>query len=300
MHRSQLKTRARLGPNRSAEMPAGDRRRLDIGSPEPRLRLELVVPVLNEEQALADSIHELHGELESLLGRDFRLTIADNGSTDGTARIGRDLEAQIDEIRFVRLDERGRGRALKTVWSASEANVVGYTNVDLSTDLAALPALLDPLFAGTADIAIGSRLSTGASLTRCPKREFISRAYNVILRFGLSSSIRGAQCGFKAARTSAISDILPVVEDSGWFFDTELLVLAERAGRTIPHIRQVLSGRRVEDRTRHWTGPSNCEIHRACPPRRDQRLQSAGSERRGLQGDAAPPVRARSHCDPCQ
>jgi glycosyltransferase involved in cell wall biosynthesis len=132
--------------------------------------------------------------------------------------------------------EKGRGRALRSAWLASDAAIVAYMDVDLSTDLAALSPLLDPIAAGQADIAIGSRLASGARVTRSPQRECISRSYNLVLRAVLQTRFRDAQCGFKAMRRDVARKLLPMVRDEGWFFDTELLVLGQRAGLRIREI----------------------------------------------------------------
>src|SRR4029450_3626401 len=125
---------------------------------------------------------------------------------------------------------KGRGRALRAVWTASDAAVVAYMDVDLSTDLQALPPLVGPLVSGDSDIAIGTRLSRGARVVRGPRRELVSRGYNLLLRATLATRFSDAQCGFKAVRADAARALLPLVRDTAWFFDTELLVLAERAG----------------------------------------------------------------------
>src|SRR5690606_31468902 len=127
------------------------------------------------------------------------------------------------EVEVRHLDLKGRGRALNAVWSTSDAPVVAYMDVDLSTDLAALAPLVAPLISGHSDVAIGSRLACGARVVRGPKREFISRCYNLILRGALAAKFTDAQCGFKAIRSDVARQLLPLVEDTGWFFDTELL-----------------------------------------------------------------------------
>ena len=165
-----------------------------------------------------------------------RITIADNASTDGTWRIACALAAELDGVACVRLDQKGRGRALHHVWSASDAAVLAYMDVDLSTDLAALLPLVAPLVSGHSDLAIGTRLARGANVVRGPKREVISRAYNRILHTALGTRFSDAQCGFKAIRADRARLLLPLVKDRGWFFDTELLVLAERAGFRIHEV----------------------------------------------------------------
>jgi putative flippase GtrA len=190
--------------------------------------LDVVIPVHNEEVALAGSVARVHEHL-STLPYSFRITIADNASTDGTALVAHRLSHEYDEVRAVYLAEKGRGRALKQVWSASGSQVLVYMDVDLSTDLNAFLPLVAPLLSGHSDLAIGSRLTRGARTLRGPKREIISRGYNLLLRGTLRAGFSDAQCGFKAIRSDVAHELLPLVEDTSWFFDTELLVLAERA-----------------------------------------------------------------------
>jgi putative flippase GtrA len=215
-------------PNQAARAPVGP------GSTTPVL--DVVVPVYNEERDLERSVRRLHAHLSGTFPYRFRITIADNASTDSTLAVARALAAEFDEVEAVHLDEKGRGRALRAVWSASDAPVLAYLDVDLSTDLAALLPLVAPLVSGHSDIAIGTRLSRGSRVVRGPKRELISRSYNLILRSALAARFSDAQCGFKAIRRDVAHRLLPLVEDTGWFFDTELLVLAERAGLRIHEV----------------------------------------------------------------
>jgi glycosyltransferase involved in cell wall biosynthesis len=198
--------------------------------------VDVVVPVFNEEADLRPSVTRLHAFLAAELPYGFRVTIADNASTDGTWAEAQALEAELEHVRAVHLDAKGRGRALKAVWSASDASVLAYMDVDLSTDLRALLPLVAPLISGHSDLAIGTRLSRSSRVVRGPKRELISRGYNLILRGALSASFSDAQCGFKAIRAAVARDLLPLVEDVNWFFDTELLVLAQRAGLRIHEV----------------------------------------------------------------
>jgi putative flippase GtrA len=198
--------------------------------------VEIVIPVHNEERDLRPSVQRLHAYLAQRFPLSVRITIADNASTDGTAAIARALAAELPGVRFVHLDQKGRGRALRQVWSTSDATVLSYMDVDLSTDLAALLPLVAPLLSGHSDVAIGSRLSRSARVTRGPRREIISRCYNLILRTTLGARFSDAQCGFKAIRADRAAELLPLVEDAGWFFDTELLVLAEAAGMRIHEV----------------------------------------------------------------
>jgi putative flippase GtrA len=198
--------------------------------------VEVVVPVHNEQRVLRASVTRLHRYLEETFPFAYRITIADNASTDATWALARQLAARLPRVRAVRLDAKGRGRALRHVWSRSDADVLAYTDVDLSTDLAALLPLVAPLVTGHSDLAIGTRLGRGARIVRGPKRELLSRGYNLLLRATLHTRFSDAQCGFKAIRADAARALLPLVEDRDWFFDTELLVLAERAGLRVHEV----------------------------------------------------------------
>ncbi|RZT84533.1 GtrA-like protein [Pseudonocardia sediminis] len=209
---------------------------LPVPGPRDRTVLDIVVPVFNEETDLEPSVRRLLDHLRESFPYSFRITIADNASTDDTPVIARRLSAALPEVRTVRLDRKGRGRALREVWSASDAEVLAYCDVDLSTDLNAVLPLVAPLVSGHSDLAIGTRLGRGSRVVRGAKREFISRSYNLILRGALSARFSDAQCGFKAIRSDVARELLPLVEDTGWFFDTELLVLAERAGMRIHEV----------------------------------------------------------------
>ncbi|MGW4567645.1 glycosyltransferase [Streptomyces sp. NPDC004561] len=204
----------------------------DAGTPV----LDVVIPVYNEEKDLQPCVRRLHEHLTRTFPYAFRITVADNASTDTTPLVAARLAAEIPEVTNFRLEQKGRGRALRTVWSASEAPILAYMDVDLSTDLNALLPLVAPLISGHSDLAIGSRLARASRVVRGPKREFISRAYNLILRGSLQARFSDAQCGFKAIRRDVAQVLLPLVEDTGWFFDTELLVLAERAGLRIHEV----------------------------------------------------------------
>jgi putative flippase GtrA len=201
-----------------------------------RVVLDVTVPVFNEQGDLETSVRRLHAHLRAHVPYSFRITIADNASTDATPVIAAALARELAEVTSVRLAEKGRGRALRAVWEASDARVLAYCDVDLSTDLAALLPLVAPLLSGHSDLAIGTRLSRGSRVVRGAKRELISRCYNLLLRGTLQAGFSDAQCGFKAIRADVARRLLPLVEDTGWFFDTELLVLAERAGLRIHEV----------------------------------------------------------------
>jgi glycosyltransferase involved in cell wall biosynthesis len=199
-------------------------------------QVEIVVPVFSEEAALGRSIRRLHDFLTASFPFTWRIVIADNASTDTTPALARALGRELRGVSYLRLDDKGRGRALRAAWSASRADVVTYMDVDLSTDLRALLPLVAPLLSGHSDVAIGTRLASGSRVVRGPKRELISRSYNVILRTALRARFTDAQCGFKAVRREALPGLLSEIRDNGWFFDTELLVLAQRRGLRIHEV----------------------------------------------------------------
>jgi glycosyltransferase involved in cell wall biosynthesis/putative flippase GtrA len=198
--------------------------------------LDIVIPVHNEERDLEPCVRRLHAYLGDELPYAFRITVAENASTDGTAGIAQRLADELPGVRLLALPEPGRGRALRTAWLSSDAPVLVYMDVDLSTDLAALLPLVAPLISGHSDLAIGTRLARSSRVVRGAKREIISRSYNLLLRGALATRLSDAQCGFKAIRADVAARLLPLVEDTGWFFDTELLVLAERSGLRIAEV----------------------------------------------------------------
>ncbi|MFC8616403.1 glycosyltransferase [Micromonospora purpureochromogenes] len=202
----------------------------------PAAVLDVVVPVHNEEVDLGPCVRRLHTHLSAHFPYPFRITVADNASVDATLAVAEALAAELPEVRVRHLAAKGRGRALRATWSASDAPVLAYMDVDLSTDLAALLPLVAPLISGHSDLAIGTRLARTSRVVRGAKREVISRAYNLLLRGALAARFSDAQCGFKAIRADVARELLPLVQDTGWFFDTELLVLAQRAGLRIHEV----------------------------------------------------------------
>ena len=208
-----------------------------IRRPARTLDVEIVVPVYNEQDALERSVRRLHRFLSAQFPFTWRIVVADNASTDATPEIAARLAETLRGVEHLRLERKGRGRALRAAWATSGARAVAYMDVDLSTDLRGLLPLVAPLLSGHSDLAIGTRLAHGARVVRGPKRELISRAYNSILHTVLRVRFSDAQCGFKAARTDALgAGLLDAVRDDGWFFDTELLVLAQRRGLRIHEV----------------------------------------------------------------
>lgn len=198
--------------------------------------LDVVVPVHNEEAGLERCLRRLHAHLSQQLPYPFQITLAENASSDGTVAVARRVAAELPGVQVRVLAEPGRGRALREAWLASDARVLVYMDVDLSTDLNALLPLVAPLISGHSDLAIGTRLAPTSRVVRGAKREFISRSYNLLLRGTLATHVSDAQCGFKAIRADVAARLLPLVRDTGWFFDTELLVLAQRSGLRIAEV----------------------------------------------------------------
>ncbi|WP_343036566.1 dolichyl-phosphate beta-glucosyltransferase [Flexivirga aerilata] len=198
--------------------------------------LDLVIPVHNEERVVAASVRTVHRMLTETFPYPFRITVADSGSTDGTAMVARRLVRELPCVHLHLVAQKGRGLALKRAWSASDAMILAYLDVDLSTDLDALAPLVAPLMSGHSDVAIGSRRAHGSHVVRGLKREVISRGYNFIVHSALRARFSDAQCGFKAIRADVAGCLLPLIVDDSWFFDTELLVLAERAGLRIHEV----------------------------------------------------------------
>ena len=199
-------------------------------------QIDVVVPVYDEQAVLDASIRRLHAHLTAAFPFTWRIVIADNASEDDTLDVAWALAAELPGVAVLHLPAKGRGRALRAAWTASPAEVVAYMDVDLSTDLRALLPLVAPLLSGHSDVAIGSRLAPGSRVVRGARREVISRGYNAILHLALRARFSDAQCGFKAVRADVARELLADVRDDGWFFDTELLVLAQRRGMRIHEV----------------------------------------------------------------
>lgn len=196
---------------------------------------DVVIPVYNEEEQLRDSILKLRNFLKDNMQIPWRIVIADNGSTDGTLKVAQQLSQEFPEVKAIHIEQKGRGRALRRVWQESQSDILTYMDVDLSTDLSAFPQLAVSIVDGN-DIAIGSRLSREAVVKRSLKREITSRVYNILIKVIHQTRFSDAQCGFKAISREAAQELLPLTKDNEWFFDTELLILAEKKGYRIKEI----------------------------------------------------------------
>ncbi|MFC4010689.1 glycosyltransferase [Nonomuraea purpurea] len=198
--------------------------------------VDIVIPVLNEERALPGCVSTLADFLRAGFPLPWRITIVDNGSTDATWPVANALAAEFERVHARRIDVRGRGAALRAAWRESPAEVVAYMDVDLSTDLDALFPLVASVASGHSEIAVGTRLAHSARIRRSLRREVVSRGYNALLRYGFGAGFSDAQCGFKAARTDVVRPLMDKIEDDGWFFDTELLLLAEHNGLRVHEV----------------------------------------------------------------
>jgi glycosyltransferase involved in cell wall biosynthesis len=199
---------------------------------------DIALPVYNEERQLTKSITQLVRFIKkSDLPYDIRVVIVNNASTDTTAKVGKSLANIYENVDYLGIPEKGRGRALIACWEKSRAQILAYMDVDLSADLKHLRDLLDAIAVKGADIAIGSRLAPGASVSgRTFAREIISRGYNLLIRLLFQGTFKDAQCGFKAISREAFELLAPLLKNRNWFFDSEMLIIAMKAGFTIEEI----------------------------------------------------------------
>ena len=195
--------------------------------------VDVTLPVYNEAHVLGRSVRALHGFLTDHLTHEWRILIADNGSTDGTYEEASRLASELEFVAVMRIPEAGRGRALTRAWLASEADVVAYMDIDLSTDIEAFPRLVSLVADQGYDVAAGSRLDRASETTRSFKREVLSRGYVLLISLMFRARLSDTQCGFKAVRRECAQHLLPMVQDTGWFWDTELLLMARKGGWTI-------------------------------------------------------------------
>lgn len=198
--------------------------------------VDILLPVYNEQHVLEKSVTALRDFLQKNLS-DFNwvISIGDNASTDSTLAVARQLAARYPDVRALHLDRKGRGRMVKYAWNNSEAQILCYMDIDLSTDLLALPPLVRAIADGN-DVAIGSRQYKGSVVERSLKREVISQGYIYILKILLGFPYTDAQCGFKAMSKKAVQELFPLIVDDEWFFDTELLFLAYKRGYQVKEL----------------------------------------------------------------
>lgn len=198
-------------------------------------KISIVLPVFNEEKVIEQNVDEIRNFLIQNLEHDFEIIIVDNGSKDSTLDKIKKICNRYSYVNYIHIDERGRGRALRKAWSENSSDIVSYMDIDLSTSLNAFPRLIKAI-EDCYDIAIGSRFVKGSNIKRSFMRGFLSRGYNLLLKLFFNTSFSDAQCGFKAIRKSVLEEILDDVKDQKWFFDTELLIKAERKGFRIKEV----------------------------------------------------------------
>lgn len=201
-----------------------------------QVKVDVVIPVYNEEQVLERSVWALRDYLGANCPYRWRIVVADNASVDNTGEVAQRLAQRYPDVAYVHLDQKGRGRALRKAWLESDADILSYMDVDLSTNLNAFMPMVEALVSGGYHVGIGSRLLKGARVTRQFKREFISRTYNLLIKLLFWNRFSDAQCGFKALRREVARDLGPLIEDQAWFFDSELLLLAEHRGYKIKEV----------------------------------------------------------------
>lgn len=197
--------------------------------------VEITIPVYNEEKELEQNINKLYSFCNNnFKNYDWKITIADNASSDNTPIIASNIVRKNQKLSLFRLEEKGRGRAVKRSWSNSGADFCCYMDLDLSTDLKHLPNLIKALEKGS-DIAIGSRLAKGARVEgRTALREFTSRILNFFfIQLWFGTHFTDAQCGFKAVTKNVVEQLIPKIKDNEWFFDGELLIVGEKSGYKI-------------------------------------------------------------------
>ncbi len=212
--------------------------------------VDIVIPVYNEEHVLERSVHTVLDFLDHHPEHEWRIVVANNASSDGTLEVARRLEGQFPaHVAALHVPVKGRGIALRTAWLTSEADVMGYMDVDLSTDLRHLPELVDPIADGRFDLAYGSRLHPRSQTSRGLKREVTSRGYVLVLRYLAGLRVSDAQCGFKAISREAARALVPLVRDTQWFFDSELLLVAQR------------NGYRMLEVPVHWVEDRDTRVH---------------------------------------
>lgn len=221
---------AHMMTSEGARMPSHTER------PPTDLLVEIVIPVYNEERALRPCIEKLRAYLTATFPYKWQIRIADNASKDRTWEIAEELTHEYPEVRALHLEQKGRGRALRAAWLSSDADIVSYMDVDLSTGLNAFLPMIAAIAVGQSEVGTGSRLMHGARITRQFKRELTSRGYNALIKVALRNGFSDAQCGFKAMRRELAAELLPYVENQEWFFDSELLLLAEERNLRIIEI----------------------------------------------------------------
>jgi glycosyltransferase involved in cell wall biosynthesis len=199
-------------------------------------QLEILLPVYNESDVLGQNVEKLVRYFDGQGKWEYKLTIIDNGSTDRTPTVCEELRERFaGKVGAIRLDVKGRGRALRYGLLQSTAPVVGYMDIDLSADLNSFGGLYAAIAEGH-DIAVGSRLAKGSCAARSSFRNALSCGYNALVKKILKMNVSDAQCGFKLFCRGPVLGVLPFVKSDQWCFDTELLFFAFKKGLKVKEV----------------------------------------------------------------
>ncbi|MBD3359736.1 MAG: glycosyltransferase [Candidatus Buchananbacteria bacterium] len=191
-------------------------------------KILLALPVYNEEKVLEKSVLKLYNYFKNNIKDDWQIVIVNNASIDKTKKVADSLAQKFLKVDSLNLEDKGRGNALKNVWQKYEADIYAYCDIDLATDIFAFKKLFNSIINGSANIAIGARYIKGSQTKRTLNRLIYSKVYIFLVRLFFPTKIKDFQCGFKAVDKKTVSEILPLVKDKEWFFDTELLLIAEK------------------------------------------------------------------------
>lgn len=199
------------------------------------MKLLIVIPAFNEESVLKQSVLKIFDFCESNLPDAYQIIIADNKSTDQTAKIGRALAQRLRPVDYLYVGLKGKGAAIRSGFSKYSADIYCFMDADLATDLSALPLLIKGINQGW-DVVIGSRFAKESKVRRSLPRKIFSWGYHAIAKIFLNLKIKDLPCGFKGINQKVKENVLPQVRNNEWFFDSELVVLAEKQGYKIKEI----------------------------------------------------------------
>jgi glycosyltransferase involved in cell wall biosynthesis len=199
------------------------------------MKILIVIPVLNEEKILKENVLKIFNFCQKNLTINWQIVIVDNRSTDQTVVIAKDLGRRYQQIEYLYVDKVGKGVAIRTGWQKYSADIYCFMDADLATDLSALVTLISSFKEGY-DMVIGSRFLAQSQVSRSLIRKMFSFGYHLVARILLNLKIKDLPCGFKAINSRIKENVLPKVKDEAWFFDSELVIVAEKQGYRIKEI----------------------------------------------------------------